>query len=156
LPGKARWREIDRLDKLPQMAAVENQVQISEGGCLCGTIRFRLQGSPVHSVICHCTSCRKASGAPSVAWLTVERSQLEFLSGEPRMHRSSPGVIRQFCSMCGSALTYENARSAATIDITTVTLDEPNRFPPDREVWTEDRIPWEPVDRSLRQCSRGG
>jgi hypothetical protein len=64
--------------------------------------------------------------------------------------------MRRFCGNCGSALTYEIARSAGTIDITTVTLDEPNNFLPDREVWLEDRIPWQPVNSSLRQCPRGG
>jgi hypothetical protein len=130
--------------------------EVNEGGCLCGAIRYRLNGQPMSSVICHCHSCRRASGAPSVAWITFERSQFEFLSGQPRVYRSSPDVNRRFCATCGSALSYEHANSAGTIDITTLTLDEPNSFPPGQEVWLEDRIPWQPVNPRLRQSPRGG
>jgi hypothetical protein len=133
-----------------------NEVQASEGGCLCGAIRYRLSGQPVSSVICHCYTCRRASGAATVAWITVERSQFEFLSGHPRVYRSSAEVIRRFCAACGSALSYEHANSAGGIDITTLTLDEPNRFPPTQEVWLEHRIPWQPVNPGLRQSARGG
>jgi len=45
--------------------------EMSEGGCLCGAVRYRMVGAPLSSAICHCASCRRASGAPTVAWLTV-------------------------------------------------------------------------------------
>jgi hypothetical protein len=68
------------------------------------------------------------------------------LSGEARSYRSSPGVTRRFCAACGSALTYEATTSPETIDITTVSLDDPNLFPPTREVWLDHRLPWQVVD----------
>jgi enamine deaminase RidA (YjgF/YER057c/UK114 family) len=90
-----------------------------------------------------------------VAWITFERSQFDFLSGQPQVYRSSPDVIRRFCATCGSALSYEHAHSAGSIDITSITLDEPNRFAPDREIWLEDRVPWEPLNPGLRHRARG-
>jgi hypothetical protein len=132
-----------------------NEVQVNEGGCLCGAIRYRWRGQPTSSVICHCNSCRRATGAPSVAWITFERSQFDFLSGQPQVYRSSPDVIRRFCAACGSALSYEHANSAGSIDITSITLDQPNRFPPDREIWLEDRIPWEPLNPRIPHSARG-
>jgi hypothetical protein len=128
---------------------------MSEGGCLCGAVRyrigpFRIAEGPLCSCICHCVSCRRASGAPSVAWLTVERAQFEILSGNPLTYGSSPGVTRRFCGRCGSALTYENAESPASIDVTTITLDDPNGFPPTAEVWLEDKVAWQPTAEELR------
>ena len=35
-----------------------------EGGCLCGAVRYRAISSPIRGVICHCSMCRKHSGAP--------------------------------------------------------------------------------------------
>ena len=125
---------------------------MSEGGCLCGAVRYRIADPPLSSAICHCTSCRRASGAPTVAWVTVDRKQFEILSGKPAAFRSSPGVKRQFCGQCGSPLTYENAQSPGSIDITTASLDDPNGFPPSVEVWLEDKISWQPTDPNLRQC----
>ena len=124
-------------------------MQINEGGCLCGAVRYRMTGTPVHSAICHCRTCRRASGAPTVAWVTVKRAQFEILAGKPRAFQSSPGVIRQFCGTCGTALTYENSDSPSTIDLTTLSLDEPNRFPPTKEVWVEHKVSWQLTDPAL-------
>ncbi len=125
-----------------------------EGGCSCAAIRYRITDEPAYSVICHCTSCRRANGAPAVAWITVARPQFRFVSGFPKSHQSSPGVVRRFCGTCGSPLTYENAGSADSIDITTATLDRPEGFPPRQEVWFEHRIPWQPVNAALEHYPR--
>jgi len=123
-------------------------MQINQGGCLCSAIRFRISGEPVYSSICHCATCRRASGAPSVAWLTFDRGQVEILSGHPRIYRSSQGVVRQFCGTCGSQLLYESAQNPTTIDITTASLDNPNLFPPTLETWVEHRVSWQTADQS--------
>jgi hypothetical protein len=122
---------------------------MSEGGCLCGAIRYRLDGIPQSSVVCHCTSCRRASGAPSVAWITVYARQFEILSGDPQSIESSPGITRQFCGRCGSALTYHTRKSSDSIDVTTATLDDPNQFPPTGDVWLEDKLAWQPTDPEI-------
>ena len=129
-------------------------MQFTEGGCLCKAIRYRIAGEPVYSAICHCESCRRASAAPSVAWLTFHRRQIEMLAGEPRHYRSSPDVIRQFCGTCGSPIFYETAGSPGTIDLTTASLDDPTTFPPTREVWVEEKLWWEPVSHTLDQYPR--
>jgi hypothetical protein len=126
-------------------------MQINEGGCLCSAIRFRISGEPVFSSICHCATCRRASAAPTVAWVTFDRGQVEILTGHPRVYRSSQGVVRQFCGTCGSQLVYENMASPATIDITTASLDNPNLFPPTLETWLEHRVPWQAADQARVQ-----
>src|SRR5258708_35845846 len=103
-------------------------LQLNQGGRLCSAIRFRLSGEPVFSSICHCATGRRASAAPTVAWLTFDRGQVEVLSGDPRTYRSSQGVVRQFCGACGSQLSYESIESPTTIDITTASMDNPNLF----------------------------
>jgi hypothetical protein len=130
-------------------------MRIMQGGCLCGAIRYQITGTPRSSVICHCASCRRASGAPTVAWLTVDRDRFEVLRGATRAFNSSPGVIRRFCADCGSALTYENSKSPATIDITTASLDDPGAFPPTVEVWLDHRIFWQPARADLTQHREG-
>jgi hypothetical protein len=130
-------------------------MQTHQGGCLCSAIRFRISGEPVYSCICHCATCRRASGAPTVAWLTFDRGQVEFISGKPSIYRSSQGVVRQFCGTCGSQLTYETVASPTAIDITTASLDTPNLFPPTLEVWLEHRLAWHPNNQALAQYPRG-
>jgi hypothetical protein len=113
---------------------VQETMKISEGGCLCSATRFRISGDPIFSSICHCTSCRRASAAPTVAWVTFDRGQV---------------------GTCGSQLFYESVASPATIDITTASLDNPNLFPPSLETWLEHRLPWQSADQARTQYPRG-
>jgi len=129
-------------------------MQINQGGCLCSAIRFRVSGEPVFSIICHCSTCRRASAAPAVAWLTFDRGQLEVLSGQPRIYRSSQGVVRQFCGTCGSQLLYESVENPTTIDITTASMDNPNLFPPTLEAWLEHRVSWQSAEQTRAQYPR--
>jgi len=129
-------------------------MQIIQGGCLCSAIRFRISGEPLFSSVCHCATCRRASAAPTVAWLTFDRGQVEILSGRPRTYRSSQGVVRQFCGTCGSQLSYETVESPTTIDITTASLDNANLFPPTLEVWLDHRLSWQITDPTRAQYPR--
>ena len=126
-----------------------------EGGCLCGKVRYAVEGPPLASIVCHCRSCRKASAAPSAAWLSFERSRFEWRSGAVAAFDSSEGVTRSFCAACGTPLLYENAAEPAMLDVATVSLDEPEAFPPTREVWLEHRIAWEATNAALGRYPRG-
>ncbi|MBI5505337.1 MAG: GFA family protein, partial [Deltaproteobacteria bacterium] len=81
-------------------------MQTIEGGCLCGAVRYRIQGEPIVSATCQCRSCRKASAAAIVPWLHVRTHDLSFTCGEPVGFESSPSVTRTFCGRCGTPLTY--------------------------------------------------
>jgi hypothetical protein len=127
-----------------------------EGGCICGRVRYRIDGEPLGSAICHCVSCRRASGAQSVAWLTFPLEEFSFVSGDPPEYRSSPGVSRTFCDNCGTSLTYGQDEEPDSIDVTTASLDFPDEFPPTRHIWLEDKVAWEGVNDGLPRFERGG
>ncbi|WP_149541314.1 GFA family protein [Siccirubricoccus phaeus] len=112
------------------------------GGCLCGEIRYAAHGAPFHPTLCHCGSCRRAAGAPVVAWFSVPREGYRLLAGTPARYASSPGVTRTFCPRCGTSLTYESAAYAAEIDITTASLDDPEAVPPQDHTQTAHRLGW--------------
>lgn len=124
------------------------EAQIHEGGCLCGAIRYRATGAPTALLVCHCRSCRGASGAPSLAWAIFRASDFAFVSGKPATFKSSPGVERGFCARCGTTLTYASADHPEVADVTAATLDHPDRFAPTREIWLEEKIAWEAVDHA--------
>ena len=115
---------------------------VPAGGCLCGAIRYRITAAPLVTSFCHCRSCRLATGAPAVAWVILPRDGLVFDRGEPVAFTSSPGKRRTFCGRCGTSLTYERDDRPDSIDIHTATLDEPDAFPPVREIWLEEKIAW--------------
>ena len=129
-----------------------------EGGCLCGAVRYRFSAAPRVTSLCHCRSCRRACGAPSVAWVILDTADLAFTAGTPARFRSSSDVVRQFCGACGTQLTYQNDASPESIDITTASLDDPNAHPPSREIWLEHKLTWESANPTMphyAQSSRG-
>ena len=113
-----------------------------EGGCLCGAVRYRAAGEASHPTLCHCNSCRRAAGAPLVAWVTFPLAQFAFTKGAPARYRSSPRVVRTFCPTCGTPLTYEHDSLPGTIDVTVASLDDPSAFPPADHTWTSEKIAW--------------
>jgi hypothetical protein len=126
-----------------------------EGGCFCGKVRYGVAGEPRTSAICHCVSCRRASGAQSVAWLVFPSEAFSFTSGDPAQYRSSAEVSRTFCGGCGTSLTYQHDGDPDFIDVTTASLDLPDELPPARHVWLEDKVGWESVNDGLPQFERG-
>ncbi len=115
----------------------------TDGGCLCGAIRYAIHGVPGSSGICHCQSCRRAAGSPAVAWITLPVDRFSFARGTPAQFRSSPPVVRTFCATCGTPLTYVHAEDADKIDVTTCSLDDPEAFPPSRHSFYEERLSWD-------------
>src|SRR6201988_3022875 len=99
--------------------------RVTEGGCLCGAIRYVAHGAPTVSMICHCNSCCRAAGSPAVAWLTFPASQFSLVRGSPSEYHSTAPVTRTFCSRCGTSLTYVHAERPSEIDVTTSSLDHP-------------------------------
>ncbi|MDN2709368.1 GFA family protein [Janthinobacterium sp. SUN118] len=112
------------------------------GGCLCGDVRYEAGTGAFHESACHCSMCRRASGAPFVAWFSVPRANLRWLQGQARSHASSVHGKRSFCPRCGTQLTFEDERYPDEVDLTTCSLDEPQRLPPQSHIHTASQVAW--------------
>lgn len=113
-----------------------------EGRCLCGAVRYVARGEPRNVEYCHCSMCRRAAGAPTVAWADYLAAAVEW-SGEARaVYASSPGSERGFCGRCGSALTYQALAARHKISITVGTLDDAAGVAPQLHIYEADRLPW--------------
>jgi hypothetical protein len=112
------------------------------GGCLCGAVRFKVSGAPLWAAHCHCTSCRRATGAAMVTFAGYRRAQFAYAQGAPQRFNSSPGVVRSFCGNCGTSLTYEGARWPDEVHVHLSTFDDPAAFAPQAHVYTAEQMPW--------------
>jgi len=112
------------------------------GGCFCGAVRYEFpDGAAFNETICHCSICRRTTGAPFVAWFTVRRVELRF-QGTLARFNSTPGAIRGFCPGCGTQITFENAAFPDEIDVTTCSLDHPALVPPVDHTFAADKVDW--------------
>lgn len=104
------------------------------GGCLCGRVRYRLKRVQA-AFFCHCSQCRKASGANALPWASVARADFVLTAGKLAVHASSAGVRRGFCGACGSPILFDKDGEDA-VDTTLGTLDRPDAVTPTHHIWT--------------------
>jgi hypothetical protein len=113
------------------------------GGCHCGAVRYEVSGAPQHVALCHCSDCRKSSGAPMVAWAAFAEGDFRITRGKPVEHNSSGTAYRLFCARCGTGIAYRNAEMLpGIIDIQSATLDNPDVFPAGAHIQVAERISW--------------
>jgi hypothetical protein len=124
---------------------------IHAGGCLCGAVRYEALGPATHLCHCHCTSCRRATGATPVAWATFPTANVAITRGALALVKSSPEVERGFCAACGTSLSYVHAARPGAIDLTIATLDAPAALRPEYHIWVSDRVDWAPLADGLPQ-----
>ena len=123
------------------------------GRCLCGTVRFRADSTPIWTLHCHCESCRRASGAPMVTWVGFDETAVHWETVPPKVFASSPGVERTFCPTCGSPLTFKSKRWPGELHILAAGLDEPERITPTAHVHCDEMLSWiEPGDGLSRHA----
>ena len=131
-----------------------SDVKPFEGGCLCGSIRYRATAGPLRGVICHCSMCRRHSGAPVLAFVHFPTNDFRWIGAEPTRFRSSEYAERGFCPRCGSTLSMHEQVLADRVQIAVGSLDEPDRVRVDDHVWTEDAIAWFEVADELPRFER--
>ncbi|KAH7405883.1 DUF636 domain protein [Phaeosphaeria sp. MPI-PUGE-AT-0046c] len=122
------------------------------GSCLCNSIRYKLDGAPITTVLCHCKNCKKSSGSSFQANLFFKQDQLTFLAGEDKLtqyidrNTDSGGTpIRSFCRICGSKVISTNESSdfvRGHVIVMSGCLDGDVKFEPKQEFYCKDKCGW--------------
>jgi hypothetical protein len=128
--------------------------EVHEGSCLCGTVRYRVDGPMREVVFCHCGQCRRQTGL-YYASTNAAAKQLT-VSGEDAVtwYVSSEKGRRGFCSKCGSALFWKYEGSE-TISIQAGTLDMPSRLEKGYHIFCADKGDFYDINDGLKQYSKG-
>lgn len=118
-----------------------HQIANLTGGCQCGAVRFAIYGEPAKVGICHCRMCQKAVAGPFAVLAEVAWAEFAWTRGSPSTFRSSSRALRDFCSACGTPLSYRKA-GGAIIELLTGAFDEPRRVAPTYAVGAESKLDW--------------
>jgi hypothetical protein len=86
--------------------APSKDVSMIRGSCLCGGVKYRINGELSGPMNCHCSMCRKANGSAFRSRAAVKSVDFEFVQGDELVtfFESSPGNYRGFCRVCGSPI----------------------------------------------------
>ena len=85
--------------------------------------------------------CQKAVGNIFAALVAAPNDKLVWTRGTPAVFKSSDHAERGFCARCGTPLFY-NSLDNGRINLTSGSLDDPDKFPPLTQVSTESRVSW--------------
>jgi len=116
-----------------------------EGGCLCGGVRYLVRPPFRRANYCHCSRCRKHSGAAALAQGRVPRSAFTLLGGgELLVVFAEPGhMAKVFCSRCGSSLFGGTWPDGPEISIRLGTLDDAPGIRPGYHSYAAEVPPWD-------------
>ena len=127
-----------------------------EGGCFCGAIRYAFEGV-FDAGYCHCSICRRTTGAPVIAWANTPRPSFRVLRGAPRLFATSAEFRRAFCADCGTIMWTESIDPARwdLISVHHGTIDRAAEIEPAIHICHADRLPWLRIDDALPRAESG-
>ena len=129
-----------------------------EGGCQCGSLRYRVDAEPLAIAACHCTECQRQSGSAFGMSMVVPRDGFRLTSGEPRTFTraadSGGTVTCAFCPDCGTRIYHENHSLPGTVNVKPGTLDDTSDLAPRLHVWLASKQPWVPVPEDGRRFDK--
>jgi len=120
---------------------------VHEGGCLCGAVRYRAEGSPLRTAVCHCTMCQRRTGSAFGVGAYFKAEQVTVLRGELRTyeHRSDEShrwLRFEFCPTCGTQVTWTLEAMPGMRGLGLGTFDDPKWLKPNRFGWFRSAHPW--------------
>ena len=123
------------------------------GSCLCGAVRFEIQGRLAAAAHCHCSMCRKAHGAAFATYAVAKASDFRIVSGAEQItqYRSSADVVRTFCSRCGSTLQWLRLSKPEIVDIALGAIDGDPGVRPSCHIFAGSKAPWFEITDNLPQ-----
>lgn len=118
-----------------------------EGGCDCGTVRYRMESAPLFVHCCHCRWCQRESGASFALNAMIEADRVLELRQPPELvptpSASGAGQLIARCAECRVAVWSHYAGAGPVVRFVRVgTLDAPDLLPPDIHIFTASKQPW--------------
>jgi len=115
------------------------------GSCLCGGVRFEVEAAPDSLRYCHCTSCKKLSGAGGTVNFGVPPSAIRIVAGEELLQSFTPegGSAKTFCRRCGANLFGGGWPESERASVRVPTIEGPIDAKVSAHVYARSVAPWE-------------
>jgi hypothetical protein len=123
------------------------------GSCLCGRVKYQIDGKLSGALNCHCSMCRKAHGAAFRGRVSVRVEDFHWVQGEDVLtyYESSPGNHRGFCSVCGSPLLSKFDFHPTHYGVPLGPMDDDPGVRPKCHVHVASKAPWFTITDDLPQ-----
>jgi hypothetical protein len=110
-------------------------------------VRFEVTAPFLRANWCHCSRCRKHSGAGALVQGRVPREGFRLLEGEEliEVYRPEGGMVKAFCRVCGSSLFGGTWPEGPEVSIRFGSLDEDPGIRPQFHAFVDWKAPWDTI-----------
>lgn len=127
------------------------------GSCLCGVVHYTVDDDFRYALNCHCSQCRRATGAAFKSFAGIERGRLALTAGHGDLlivgDEAQNHDVR--CGKCGSLL-YSVVRDGAYVHVTLGTLVDTPAIHPGAHIFVGSKAPWFTITDDLPQHQEFG
>ena len=120
------------------------------GGCLCGAIRFEIEGGLREVIACHCGQCQRTHGN-FATYTATARDRLVIVEQRGlAWYQSSDTARRGFCRECGASLFWD-PMPKDYIAVSAGSLDQPTGLKLTKHIFVEDKPDFYEITDGLPQ-----
>jgi hypothetical protein len=122
------------------------------GSCLCGLVAYQVPDSFEYAFYCHCSNCRRATGAAAKPFAAIRSDRLVVVRGGDQIMRYGGGGANHdaHCGRCGSLL-YSLVRDGTYLHVTLGTLIDSPSIRPTAHIFAGSKAPWDVICDGLPQ-----
>ena len=124
------------------------------GGCICGGVRYEVDGRLRDVITCHCVQCRRSSGH-FVAATACRRPAFKLINDKTlKWYVAVPGFRRGFCGECGSNLFFEQ-QGGERVSIAAGSLDAPQGLKIAAQIFVSEAGDYYQIEADVPASQRG-
>ena len=120
--------------------------------CFCGAVQFSVEDAFAYAFYCHCSKCRRRTGAACAAIGGIPAPKLQITGGIEQLRRldGRGGDYVAVCAQCCSPL-YSTVEGGTKLHVPLGVLDDPPSRVPDHHIQVAYKAPWHQISDGLPQ-----
>lgn len=124
-----------------------------KGSCFCGKISFKVKDDVSGLYQCHCSECRKTTGAAANAGFIISEENVQWLSGKDQIKTfvKDSGYKVNFCNNCGSPVPNQTSVEEGKVWVPAGLLDDDSGFTVKNHIYVASKASWDEIGGEAHQ-----
>ena len=118
--------------------------RLLQGSCLCGDCTYEVEDAFSYAFICHCSQCRRATGAASKPFAGIAAEALRLHAPERLLRYCEGDSHDGHCARCGSLL-FSLVRERRYVHVTLGTLMDSPTIRPSAHIFAGSKADWDTI-----------
>jgi hypothetical protein len=131
--------------------STETTSRMLAGSCLCGAVHYVVPDAFLYAANCHCSMCRRQTGAAFKPFAGIAREKLRLIAGANMLLTFGGENAHDVrCKRCGCYL-YSVVREGKFVHVAMGTLADAPGIRPNKHIFVGSKAPWFTITDDLPQ-----